>query len=347
MRTIVQTDPVPPAERFPLWQDLISRSVVPLDLTTPDTARFHGSLHLLDLGTAQVGQVICSPFGWRRTERLIRRSEPEKLYIAVPHGGHYVVRQSGEEASAGPLGVLIHPLWRPFTASYRPDETGLVRGVFALVTRPLMARPPRGARHDRPVALPPADGVATLLHDLVSGILRDTGPPGAAKAAHVGMAVTDLVAAAVTDGGAAEEAARRATGRHVARRAAAYRFIADNLRDPGLTPTTVADALHISTRTLHRLFADERGPTVAGWILRQRLERCHRDLGDPALLDVPIHAVAAGWGITDPARFSRAYRGAYGRAPTEHRRETAERLRAAGKGAGGHGAPGPADAAEP
>ncbi|MFF4423627.1 helix-turn-helix domain-containing protein [Streptomyces sp. NPDC001549] len=95
-------------------------------------------------------------------------------------------------------------------------------------------------------------------------------------------------------------------------------FIDHNLGDPGLTPQTIADRHHISVRRLHLMFRD-RGESVAATIRRRRLEHCHADLARPALLDRPIHAVAARWGFGSAAVFSRAFREAYGISPTERR----------------------------
>jgi hypothetical protein len=50
------------------------------------------------------------------------------------------------------------------------------------------------------------------------------------------------------------------------------------------------------------------------------LERCRRDLLDPSLGDVPVSAIAARWGLTNAAHFSRAFRAAYGASPVEYRR---------------------------
>jgi AraC-like DNA-binding protein len=47
--------------------------------------------------------------------------------------------------------------------------------------------------------------------------------------------------------------------------------------------------------------------------------RCRRDLLDPALRDRPVSAIAARWGITDPAHFSRLFRATYGVPPSEYR----------------------------
>jgi AraC-like DNA-binding protein len=59
---------------------------------------------------------------------------------------------------------------------------------------------------------------------------------------------------------------------------------------------------------------------VADWIRRRRLERCARDLLDPALRGEPVGAIGARWGLTNPAHFSRVFRAAYGVPRAEYRR---------------------------
>jgi AraC-like DNA-binding protein len=94
-----------------------------------------------------------------------------------------------------------------------------------------------------------------------------------------------------------------------------------NLADPDLSPTTVAAANHVSVRYLHRLF-ETHETTVAAWIRGRRFERSRRDLADPTMRQLPISAIAARWGLTNPAHFGRLFRTEYGLQPTEYRRET-------------------------
>ena len=97
-----------------------------------------------------------------------------------------------------------------------------------------------------------------------------------------------------------------------------HEFIEQRLADPALSPRMIADAHHVSLRYLYKLFeAEQRG--VAGWIRQRRLERCRRDLLDPALATLPVRAIAARWGLPEPAHFSRLFRAAYGVAPREYR----------------------------
>ena len=84
-------------------------------------------------------------------------------------------------------------------------------------------------------------------------------------------------------------------------------YIEANLGDPDLDPDEIARASFISTRYLHKLFESE-GTSVCRWIRISRLERCRRDLLDPALGHETILAIASRWGLPGPQHFSRLFR---------------------------------------
>jgi len=65
--------------------------------------------------------------------------------------------------------------------------------------------------------------------------------------------------------------------------------------------------------------AEARGGGVAAWIRQRRLERCQRDLLDPALASRPVSAIAARWGFADAASFSRTFRAALRIPPGRYR----------------------------
>ena len=98
-------------------------------------------------------------------------------------------------------------------------------------------------------------------------------------------------------------------------------FIEANLGDPDLDPEGIARASFISTRYLHKLFEAE-GTSVCQWIRAARLERCRRDLLDPALSHLTILAIASRWGLPGPQHFSRLFRATYGCSPSEWRRRS-------------------------
>ena len=52
---------------------------------------------------------------------------------------------------------------------------------------------------------------------------------------------------------------------------------------------------------------------------QRRLERCLRDLLEPALALHPVSAIAARWGFADAASLSRTFRSAYHVSPSRYR----------------------------
>jgi AraC-like DNA-binding protein len=94
--------------------------------------------------------------------------------------------------------------------------------------------------------------------------------------------------------------------------------IEERLGDPELTPRSIAAAHYISIRYLHKLFEPEQ-TTVADWIRRRRLERCRRDLLDPAHRATAVSAIGMRWGFRDAAHFNHVFRAAYSLPPGEYR----------------------------
>jgi AraC-like DNA-binding protein len=107
-------------------------------------------------------------------------------------------------------------------------------------------------------------------------------------------------------------------------RYAVKQYIQRHLRDPGLSPTTVARAHHISVRHLYNIWKEER-LSVAQWIGQHRLQAASDDLANPRLAHKSIAAIAREWGFPGPAHFARRFRVAYGMSPREWRETCASR----------------------
>jgi AraC-like DNA-binding protein len=168
------------------------------------------------------------------------------------------------------------------------------------------------------VRVPASAGLGDLTAQFLLQLARNIDHYRPAEAARLSTAALEVLATRLArelDGAAwaTPEARRHALLTTV------QAFIHQHLGDPRLSPAMIAAAHHVSLRTLHQLFHDE-GLTVAGWVRRRRLESCRRDLSDPALASRPVAAIAARWGFTSAADFSRAFRAAHGLPPSEYRR---------------------------
>lgn len=99
-------------------------------------------------------------------------------------------------------------------------------------------------------------------------------------------------------------------------------FAQRNLQNPDLNVELIAQAVNLSPRQVHRLFAQE-SVSLMRWVWIQRLENCHRELRNATSAKRTISDIAYAWGFNDQAHFSRAFRKHFGISPREVRRRQA------------------------
>lgn len=88
------------------------------------------------------------------------------------------------------------------------------------------------------------------------------------------------------------------------------------LTDPDLSPGAIAACLHVSVRTLHRAFGNERA-SVMGYVQERRLERARAELLSSS---ATVSEIAVRWHFADSSHFIKSYRKRFGDSPTADRR---------------------------
>ncbi|MFE7135086.1 helix-turn-helix domain-containing protein [Streptomyces sp. NPDC057638] len=313
LEKVFDSQELPTAEREDAWHHVTGHA-----LTVDRSVDFRATLQVIDLGAAQVSAVTYSPLNSLRSATSIRRDDPEILSVALTVRGHKLLNQNGRRArlDAGDL-VAYTSVW-PYEAS--TDVTGVQEGtaasIVAEVPRTLLPLPANQIDRLLATPLPGRDGMGALLSHFLTHLVADTSPYRPADGPRLGVVLLDLITALLAhhldDPPIPSESRQHALFLRI------QAFVHQHLGDPQLTPSTIAAAHHISIRYLYKLF-HQHGLAVAEWIRTRRLERCHRELADPRLRTVPIHAIAARWGFTDSANFSRAFRAAYAISPKEFR----------------------------
>lgn len=104
-------------------------------------------------------------------------------------------------------------------------------------------------------------------------------------------------------------------------------FLRENLSDPDLDCSAVAQHLNISARHVHHIFV-KSGTTLMRWVWHERLKRIARDLGDPALLEKPVSAIAFDWGFSEAAHFSHRFKACFDMTPTQFRQQAHRQITA-------------------
>ncbi|MBP5867441.1 AraC family transcriptional regulator [Streptomyces sp. LBUM 1485] len=320
--TVFRSDDVPAEHRFDYWRELVHRAIAPSDIHSEFAGDFWAQQRLLELGPVLVWPTAHLPTGFRRTEKMVRQSDPEMYHLSLVLGGDFGLEHVGRTEMYGPSDLWVTDTSRAYDV--RPSDSlgrQVIRGICADLPKTLLPLPPARITQLLGRRLPGRQGVGPLLTGFLTGLEQQAESLQPADAPRLGTVLIDLLAAWFAQVLEVEDALPPETRqRALTKRIRA--FVRQNLHDPELNPRAIAAAHHISLSYLHRLFQeDSPGETVAAWIRAQRLAGAHRDLADPALAVTPIHTIAGRWGMPRASDFTRAFRGAYGVSPTEYRAE--------------------------
>jgi AraC-like DNA-binding protein len=307
----------PAVSRLDYLRHVMSDTLVPLDIRpTVQPAELVDTSLTCDAGAVQVSAMTLSPGTAARTPKLIRRSDPEVCKIDVLTSGRMKVEQDGRGTELGPGDMAFVDLSRPC----RWESLSPVQGVAVMFPRTLLPLRTDELARLTGTTVSASQGAGALASSFARQLPDHLDGSAAAERARLGTTVLDLMAIAL-----AGRLGRRSAGSpspddvsSPAMLLRVHAYIETNLGDPELAPATIAAALHISVRYLHKLFEAEQ-TTVAGWIRQRRLDRCRRDLLDPALRSRPISAIATRWGFANPAHFSRVFRSEFDVPPGEYR----------------------------
>jgi AraC-like DNA-binding protein len=318
MTVLVRAADVPAASRAEYFREAVRAAFGPLDMRVGDGQDLPDQVRAAELGAIRIGELSASkPGGADRTRRHTRLMEADICKVDVVAEGEAVIEQLGRQARLRPgdyaLVDFSHPAHWTNTWSTRIVSIGFPRKLL-----------PLGADHVAKltaVGFTAEEGPGALFSSTARQLARHFDNLDPASRLRVGAATLDLITVALAgrlDRGdvLAPDVRQRAL---ILRMRA---FIEHQLANPDLSPATIATAHHVSLRYLYKLFEEEQA-SVAGLIKERRLERCRRDLLDPSLGDLPVSAIAARWGLTNPPHFSRAFRAAYGISPVEYRRLSA------------------------
>jgi AraC-like DNA-binding protein len=314
MTLMIDTSAVPAPHRVEFWAKSSCDAYHPLHIGTDGTDRFWARMWADRLGQIGVYRIAAGPNTMRRTPKDIASGDPECLHVQIVLRGRLAGAQQHRATALGAGDITSYDTSYP--AIFRAD------GPFEL----LVVRVPKAAlgKHAGKVSrltavrIPGDLGLprlaARFCFEAATGLAD-----GSIAREDTGLAehVIDLVRRLYVDLDASRPPRPRSTAELLIH---AQAYIDARLGDPGLNPDELARACFISTRYLHRVF-ETSGLSVCDFIRSARLNRCRRDLVDPAFADQPISAIASRWGLPSAPHFSRLFRKAYGCSPREFRRD--------------------------
>jgi AraC-like DNA-binding protein len=280
----------------------------PLGAREPD-----GRLAGLHLGQLAAFQVSGTPQVVRRSRSVVAAAPTDLVKVCVQVRGRATVHQDGREIVVEPGQLAIYDTGRPYGLRL---EHAWACAVLAF-PRDALGLPEHVLAASMEHAYPLVGGPWEVLAGFVQSAMGRHDQLRFAAAGHLGEAGLHLIASMLSD--AMPPEGPGSADADDARRLQVLAYVRAHLAEPDLSHTRVAQAHHMAPRTLHRLFEHETH-TIAEYIRTQRLEAVRRDLADPLFAHRAIAPVAARWGFTDQAHFTRAYRARYGITPSVDRR---------------------------
>lgn len=312
MSMLIDTAVVAPEDRAEFWAEAAGDAYHPCQIEADD--RFGARMWSDTLASVGLFRLTAAANTMRRTRTHIDASDDATIHLTVVLRGGGYWEQGGRHSTLGPGDLTSYDASQPAVVhSGRGFDVLVLKMPKAVLGSDLSAKMTRlsSLRIAGDVGLPRLTrqfvcGAAAGLSD---GSIR---PDDAYVIDHV----LELVRRVYLDLDATPRTHSRPQADLLLQSRA---YIQAHLGDPELDPAQVARACFISTGYLHRVWLGE-GYTVAEWIRSERLERCRRDLLDPALAHQSIAAVATRWGLPEPSHFSRLFRRAFDCSPREFRR---------------------------
>lgn len=305
--------------RFNAWRDMVSDTHLAWDLPSRRKSAFEARLEQQNFGAARIIYCECDPCSGSRTGLQISRTHDE--YIGVLHvlQGREMIRQGGREAVLSPGDFCIWDSRQPIAFDIASDS-GLRKLTILFPRSILPVCSPTFDDHIGQV-ISGASGSGALFAEHIRVLARQCGHIPEAHISSVTAATMDLLATAILPHPKTTKYVQGYENEyascHGVKFDRARKYLAQHLTDPRLSPARIAEAVAVSTRQLHRMFA-EAGVSVERTIWTERLKLCRDQLIQRA--QEPVSSVAFRCGFNDAAHFSRAFRQHFGVSPREFRK---------------------------
>ncbi len=301
---------VPRGDEVDYWRQARREAYVSVR-TDPVDAGFGGEIGLGQYTDFRLSTKRARPEEVRRSTSDIAQSRDDQdyLYFLFQLRGSLLVEQAGRAALAAPGSLVIYDSAIPFSLRTREYYEQAVLELPADQAFALAGV----SRSDYLLAKTfDCDGaMGSVAAFFVSLARTQAGDPLGAhrlepQAFALGASLIGLLSPACS----------RTDAPDAIRRGEALAYMRAHLTDPDLDSERIAAGLHLSRRTLFRLF-EGTGESVMGQLRSLRLERARLMLR--AQPGKPISAIALELGFSGPVQFYRAFRTTSGMTPGEYR----------------------------
>ncbi|MFK3774901.1 helix-turn-helix domain-containing protein [Pseudomonas sp. NPDC089406] len=284
------------------WQALTDAAYGPTRNLPVDDIQFEGRLQERLLGTLGLTRIASTPIHYRRDKES---TCTENFFISLTLCKEAHVEQLDRVSTQYHGDIVLYDGALPYACSFPQGDDQVVLSV----PRALLLQHIGAAGQMVGLTLPGSNPLASIAGSMMQQAV-DAGPLPVGAAHKLADSMLGVLANAFE----LSFTSNLDSSRRDSQLSRIKQLILANLGDHQLSLEGVSQSAHMSARTVSRLFAAQ-GTTFARWLWQQRLSACHQALIRGAHRSVT--EVALTFGFSNPAHFSRAFRQAYGVAPSE------------------------------
>jgi AraC-like DNA-binding protein len=306
------TTGLPVTGRAAAWNALYSQRMSRGGFTPVNQSQFDAELRIGRIGPVKLAKLSVDCCSFERSQADISQNYPRLYSFLLQAEGRSTFYHCGNEAHLDEGDFVLCDTGLPhYWATNDPSVTIMVR-VEPTVLREYLPAPEQfcGLHLGNAVGL--TDTVGAMVKSLTSRV--EAGIDQAYEG-QVARHLLEMISMTYTMGLGGSNASATLWQR----RKDIIRYIEEHLRDPLLSPATIAKGMRLSPRYLRTIFSIS-GERVSAYILRRRLEECGRQMRNPAWNGHTLTEIAFSWGFNSSAYFTRCFHEQFGLAPRDFRR---------------------------
>lgn len=310
---ILSTSEVPPGERLGWLREVIRREYVKVEISPPGNGGLFNEMAIHPWEDLRLSVIRSSAITIERFAGEPYQASQDAYFAVILLSGRYSLEQQGREVFLEPGDITFYDATRP----HRIHCPGSFSKLIVAIPRRQLRDRIAGMEHCTALRIPGHAGIGRVASGFLqcaAGQADGLKPCEFLPLAQHSLELLTMAAASVRPLDIRRFRSRSLSLLRV------KDFVERHLANPDLNTSWVAIAVGLSSRYVNDLFMDE-GTSLMRYVWLRRLEKCRKELEDPAHAGHRLSEIAFRWGFNDLSHFSRVFRQRFDCSPRQYRQQ--------------------------